>query len=226
MIVLTIDIGGSHVKVLTSDRSEHRKADSGASMGPEEMLAAVRELTRDWSYDAVSIGYPGVVRGGHIAGEPQNLGPGWTSWVPERAFSCPVKVINDAAMQAVGSYDGGSMLFLGLGTGLGSAMVIQGVIQPMELAHLPYRGGRSYEDYLGDAGLERLGMRRWVSHLWRVVELLRSAVLPDYVVLGGGNVRLLDELPDGVRRGSNAAAFTGGFRLWQPPHHLSTESTS
>ncbi len=219
MIVLTIDIGGSHVKVLTSDRSEPRRADSGSSMGPEAMLAAVREMTADWQYDAVTIGYPGVVKGDQIMGEPRNLGPGWTTWEYRQAFACPVKLVNDAAMQAVGSYDGGVMLFLGLGTGLGSALIVRGEIQPLELAHLPYRHGRSYEDYLGDDGLHRLGKRKWTRHVWSVVELLRRGLLPDYVVLGGGNIRYLKDFPAQVHRGSNANAFTGGFRLWQSPYH-------
>lgn len=226
MIVLTVDIGGSHVKVLTSDQKEVRKADSGRKMGPDEMMKAVREMTADWHYDAVTIGYPGVVQRGTIVGNPRNLAPGWTDWDVAHAFSCPIKVINDAAMQALGSYEGGAMLFLGLGTGLGTAMIVQDVIQPMELAHLPYKHDQDYEDFLGDDGLDRLGKERWEAHVWKVVDLLRGALLPDYVVLGGGNVRHLREFPSFVRRGDNANAFTGGFRLWQPPYHTSTGAAS
>ncbi len=225
MIVLSIDIGGSHVKVLTSDREESRRADSGDSMTPYAMIAAVREMTADWHFDAVTIGYPGVVQRGRIIKEPRNLGPGWTSFDYPGAFNCPVTIINDAAMQALGSYNGGTMLFLGLGTGLGSAMILDDIIQPMELAHLPYRKQRTYEQYLGEEGHDRLGKKKWTKHVWRVVELLRAALQPEYVVIGGGNADRLDELPPHVLRGDNDNAFTGGFRLWQPPHHISSGAT-
>lgn len=225
MIVLTIDVGGSHVKVLTSDRRESRKADSGDDMTPDAMLAAVREMTTDWQFDAVSIGYPGVVQRGRITREPNNLGAGWTTFDFHAAFDCPVTIINDAAMQALGSYNGGSMLFLGLGTGLGSAMIIDDIIQPMELAHLPYRKHQTYEDYLGDDGRDRLGEKKWQKHVWRVVDLLRAALQPEYIVIGGGNSRHLEDLPQHVLRGDNDNAFTGGFRLWQPPYHSRSGAT-
>ncbi|MEO8478144.1 MAG: ROK family protein [Gemmatimonadota bacterium] len=225
MIVLTIDVGGSHVKVLASDRHESRKADSGHDMTPDAMITAAREMTSDWHYDAVTIGYPGVVQRGRITKEPRNLAAGWTSFDFRTAFDCPVRLINDAAMQALGSYNGGSMLFLGLGTGLGSAMIVDDIIQPMELAHLPYRKHKSYEEYLGDDGRDRLGEKKWTKHVWRVVELLRAALQPEYIVIGGGNADRLDELPEHVLLGDNDNAFTGGFRLWQPPYHSPSGST-
>ncbi|HET9066944.1 MAG TPA: ROK family protein [Gemmatimonadales bacterium] len=225
MIVLTIDVGGSHVKVLTSDRRESRKADSGDAMTPAAMIDAVREMTTDWHYDAVTIGYPGVVQRGRITKEPTNLGRGWTAFDFQAAFGCPVTIINDAAMQALGSYNGGTMLFLGLGTGLGAAMIIDDIIQPLELAHLPYRKHRTYEEYLGEAGHDRLGEKKWKKHVWRVVELFRAALQPEYIVIGGGNVNRLHALPEHVLRGDNDNAFTGGFRLWQPPYHSTSGST-
>lgn len=225
MTVLTIDVGGNHVKVRTSDQEEPREADSGDKMTPAQMIAAVREMTTDWHYDAVTIGYPGVVQRGRITREPNNLGSGWTGFDFHAAFDVPATIINDAAMQALGSYNGGSMLFLGLGTGLGSAMIIDDIIQPMELAHLPYRKHRTYEDYLGDEGYDRLGRKKWAKHVWRVVELFHAALQPEYIVIGGGNVRHLEELPEHVLRGSNDNAFLGGFRLWQPPYHSTSGST-
>ncbi len=214
MTTLTIDVGGTHVKVLASDQAEPRKVDSGPGMTPGRMVEAVRRLTADWTYHQVAIGYPGVVVHGRIAAEPKNLGPGWVGFDFGAAFGLPVRLINDAAMQALGSYEGGRLLFLGLGTGLGSAMIVDGRLEPMELAHLPYRKGRTYEDYLGVAGLQRLGKKKWRKHVFAVVALLRAALEPDTVVLGGGNARKLDDLPPGVRMGDNANAFTGGFRLW------------
>jgi polyphosphate glucokinase len=215
MSILTIDVGGTHVKMLASDRDEPRKFDSGESLTPSAMVGKVREMTADWKFDRISIGYPGVVVHGRIAADPRNLGKGWVAFDFAKAFGCPVKVINDAAMQALGNYEGGRMLFLGLGTGLGSAMIVDDRIEPMELAHLPYRKGRTYEEYVGVAGLKRLGRRRWRKHVWAVVALLRAALEPDTVVLGGGNARKLDEPPDGVRIGENAKAFEGGFALWK-----------
>ena len=213
--ILAVDVGGSHVKVRVSDKAEVRKADSGASMTPQQMVAAVHELTEGWVFDAVAIGYPGLVRSGAIAAEPVNLGKGWIGFDFSKSFKQPVKVVNDAAMQALGSYGGGRMLFLGLGTGLGSAMILDGVLAPMELGHLPYRKGRSYEDYVGKAGQERLGKKKWRKHVWRVVRLLSAALEPDAVVLGGGNAKELKRLMPGVSLGENANAFLGGFRLWK-----------
>lgn len=216
MRILAIDVGGSHVKILSSGRdpSEARKADSGPDMGPREMVDAVRELSADWTFDAVSIGYPGPVRDGRPAADPWNLGEGWVDFDFEAAFDRPVKLVNDAAMQALGSYEGGKMLFLGLGTGLGSALVVDGVLVPLELAHLPYRKGRSYEDYLGQDGRHERGNGKWRRSVADVVQRFHAAFLVDYVVIGGGNVNHLDELPPHCRRGDNDNAFLGGFRLW------------
>jgi polyphosphate glucokinase len=189
-------------------------------MTPFKMVRIVKELTADWTYEAVSIGYPGPVVRGKIAGEPKNLGRGWIGFDFAKPFGCPVKLINDAAMQALGSYDGDRMLFLGFGTGLGAAMIIDGKLAPLELAHLPYRKGLDYEDYVGAAGLKRLGEDKWRKHVWAVVELFRSALLPDYVVIGGGNAKIVGRAPKGVLIGKNTNAFTGGFRLW---HDLQRE---
>jgi len=213
--VLAIDVGGTHVKVLASDARQARKLASGPHLTPAQMVKQVKKLTADWTYDAISIGYPGLVTHGRIAAEPRNLGRGWVGFDFGKAFGRPVRIINDAAMQALGSYRGGRMLFLGLGTGLGSAMIVDGRLEPMELAHLPYKKGRSYEDYVGAAGLKRLGDRKWRKHVWSVVKMLRAALEPDDVVLGGGNVKKLERLAPGVRRGDNTNAFAGGFRLWQ-----------
>lgn len=215
MKILVIDVGGTHVKVSASGRRESREVSSGRRMTARRMVKVVRDLAADWSYDAVSIGYPGLVVHGRIAAEPKNLGAGWVGFDFQAAFGRPVKIVNDAAMQALGGYDGGRMLFLGLGTGLGSAMIVDGQVEPMELAHLPYRKGRSYEDYVGARGLERLGARRWRKHVLAVIGLLRTALEPDSVVVGGGNAKRLERLPDGVRLGSNGNAFQGGFRLWK-----------
>ena len=217
MKVLTIDIGGTHVKVLATGRKKHLQIDSGPTMTPKKMIAAVRAATAGWKYEAVSIGYPGAVVHGHPVAEPHNLGRGWVGFDFRKAFGRPVKVINDAAMQALGSYRGGRMLFLGLGTGLGSALIVDGVLEPMELAHLPYKNGRTYEDYVGLAGLKRLGKKKWRRHVADVVAQLEKALQADYVVLGGGNAKLLNRLPPGTRLGDNANAFIGGFRLWQTP---------
>jgi polyphosphate glucokinase len=214
MRILVIDVGGTHVKVLATGHNERVKISSGPKMTPTKMVAAVRAATRDWKYDAVSIGYPGpVVRGRPII-EPVHLGTGWVGFDFEKAFDRPVKIINDAAMQALGSYQGGRMLFLGLGTGLGSALIVDNALEPMELAHLPYKKGRSYEDYVGQAGLKRRGKKKWQHHVAEVVQQLKVAMQVDYVVLGGGNARLLKKLPPGTRLGSNADAFQGGYRLW------------
>jgi len=224
MIILAIDVGGSHVKMRASNTSEVRRFPSGPEMTPSRMVRRVKDLVADWRYDAISIGCPGLVVHGKIATEPTNLGPGWTGFDFTRAFGCPVRVINDAAMQALGSYEGGRMLFLGLGTGLGSAMIVDGRLEPMELAHLPYRKGRTYEDYVGAAGLKRLGEKKWRKHVKAVVAALRTALEPDYVVLGGGNARRVGRMPRGVRLGDNANAFVGGFRLWERTLRPTTQS--
>jgi polyphosphate glucokinase len=213
--VLAIDVGGTHVKVLATGRKTARKQDSGPEMTAQAMVAAVKGLTMDWPYEAVSIGYPGPVAHGKIVVEPHNLGRGWVGFDFAKAFGCPVKIINDAAMQALGSYRGGRMLFLGLGTGLGTALIVDGIIEPMELAHLHYRKGQTYEDYLGERGLKRLGRKRWQKHVHKVAKALKDALEVEDGVLGGGNARKLDRMPRGFRLGDNANAFSGGFRLWQ-----------
>jgi polyphosphate glucokinase len=212
--VLVIDVGGTHVKVLATGHKNEIKIDSGPKMTAAEMARRVRKAAAAWNYDAVSIGYPGPVVHGRPLAEPHNLGGGWVRFNFERAFAHPVKLVNDAVMQAVGSYEGGRMLFLGLGTGLGSAMIVDGVTEPMELAHLPYKQ-RTYEDYVGERALEKLGKKKWRREVFDVVDRLKAALEPDYVVLGGGNVRLLKKLPPGARLGDNANAFRGGFRLWR-----------
>lgn len=219
MKVLVIDVGGTNIKLLATGQTERRKFPSGAGMTPRRLVAAVKRATKDWEYECVSIGYPGVVVHGKIATDPRNLGRGWVSFDFAKAFGCPVKIINDAAMQALGSYEGGRMLFLGLGTGLGSAMIADGRLEPMELAHLPYRKGGTYEDYLGLRGIEKRGKRRWRADVADVVRRLRAALEADYVVLGGGNVKLLEDVPEGARIGSNTNAFVGGFRMWEPPQY-------
>jgi predicted NBD/HSP70 family sugar kinase len=218
MDILVIDVGGSHVKLLATGQKRPTKIDSGPGLTPHAMAEAVVRATADWKFDKVSIGYPGVVVRGRIVHEPINLGRGWVGFDFHHALGRPVRIINDAAMQALGSYEGGRMLFLGLGTGLGSALIVDGALQPLELGHLPYRKGRTYEDYVGKAGLDRLGKKKWKRHVDDVVTLLKNALQAEDVVLGGGNVKLLDELPAGARRGSNANAFVGGFRLWEPAH--------
>jgi 6-phosphogluconolactonase len=213
--VLVIDVGGTHVKLLATGRSQPVKIPSGPKMTPKDMVSAVRKVTADWKYSAVSIGYPGPVMHGKPVSEPANLGRGWVGFDFKKAFGHPVKVINDAAMQALGSYKGRRMLFLGLGTGLGSALVVDGIVEPLELAHLPYYGKATYEDYVGLRGLERSGKKKWRRHVAAVVKELKSATQADYVVLGGGNAKLIKKLPSGARRGDNMNAFRGGFRLWQ-----------
>jgi predicted NBD/HSP70 family sugar kinase len=213
--VLVVDIGGTHVKVLASGRRQPIKILSGPTMTPARMVAAVKNSVAGWTYSAVSIGYPGAVLHGRPISEPHHLARGWVGFDFKKAFGRPVRIINDAAMQALGSYRGGRMLFLGLGTGLGTALIVDGVLEPMELAHLPYKKGRTYEDYIGLAGLKRLGRKKWRRHVADVVHLLAAALEADDVVLGGGNVKLLRALPAGARRGANSHAFTGGYRLWQ-----------
>ncbi len=212
--VLVIDVGGTNLKIIDSHHAEPIKIPSGVTMTAHNMVLEVQSATRDWNYTAVSIGYPGPVRGGKPQAEPHNLAPGWIGLDFEVAFGCPVRIINDAAMQALGSYNGGRMLFLGLGTGLGSALIVENVLQPMELAHLPYRKGQTFEDYVGLRGLERLGKAKWREHVLIVIDHLRRALCADYVILGGGNAKFLKTLPDGIRMGANSNAFLGGFRLW------------
>ena len=215
--ILVIDVGGTHVKLLATGHRRPIKLPSGPKLTPRAMVAAVQKATADWQYSAVTIGYPGPVAGRKPISEPFNLGRGWVGFDFAKAFGRPVKIINDAAMQAVGSYEGGRMLFLGLGTGLGSALIVDGVLEPMELANLPFKKGKTYEDYLGLRGLERMGKKKWRRQVAAVSLKLKSALQADYVVLGGGNAQLLRKLPAGVRLGDNGNAFRGGFRLWKSP---------
>ncbi len=225
MNILVIDVGGTSVKILATEQTERRKIASGPAMTPEQMVSQVKELAADWTYDAVSIGYPGVVSKGQISTEPHNLAPGWIGFDFEAAFDCPVKLINDAAMQALGSFEGGLLLFVGLGTGLGSALVADGVVVPMELGHLSYKNG-TFEDYIGLRGLERLGKKKWRRHVSFAINRLMQALRPDDVVLGGGNAKKLKELPPGCRLGNNSYAFVGGFRLWEPDRIPDRSQTS
>lgn len=215
--ILVIDTGGTRVKIRVNHRDEVRQAPTGPAMSPRDLVEQVKALATDWSYDAVSLGYPGEVRSGRPSREPHNLGTGWIGFDFQSAFGRPVKVVNDAAMQALGSYQGGRMLFLGLGTGLGSALVIDKLVQPMELSKLPYKNGETFGDSVRHSAIERLGLEVWKGEVFHVIELLRNALVADYVVVGGGNARLLNELPPYVRRGNNANAFEGGFRLWLDP---------
>jgi polyphosphate glucokinase len=213
--VLVIDVGGTNVKLLATGQKEPRKYPSGPTMTPRKMVSLVKKSVSDWKFDCISLGYPGPIINGHPLREPHNLGRGWVGFNFHNAFGCPVKILNDAAMQAVGSYKGGRMLFLGLGTGLGSAMIVDGILQPMELAHLTYKNEKSYEDYLGLRGLERMGKKKWRRYVAKITKQLIVALEAEYVVLGGGNSKLLKELPAGARLGSNENAFLGGFRMWQ-----------
>jgi len=215
--ILVIDVGGTHVKVLATGRKEPVKIISGPKMTAEKMVKEVRKVTEGWDYSGVSIGYPGPVIHGRPLCDPHNLGRGWVGFDFKKAFGRPVRILNDAAMQALGIYKGGRMLFLGLGTGLGSAMIVDGILEPMEVAHLPYKKGRTFEDYLGLRGLKRMGKKKWRRSVAEVVEELKNALEADYVVLGGGNAKLLKKLPPGARLGDNSTAFTGGFRLWEEP---------
>jgi len=215
MNILVIDVGGTNIKIKDPTGPETRKLPSGPQLSARDMVEAVQKAAADWSYDAVTVGYPGPVINGKITKEPFNLGKGWLGFDFERAFGKPVKVMNDAAMQALGSYEGGRMLFLGLGTGLGNCMIFDGVIAPMELGHLPYKKGRSFEDYVGNLGMKRMGRRKWQEAVNDVVRRLQAALLPDYVVLGGGNVKKLEDIPPGCRPGDNENAFVGGARVWE-----------
>jgi polyphosphate glucokinase len=212
--VLAIDIGGSNVKILATGQKEPRRFHSGPTLTARQMVSGVRKCAGDWTYEAVSIGYPGIVRHGRIVTDPHNLGRGWVGFDFEAAFKRPVRIINDAAMQALGSYQGGTMLFLGLGTGLGTALVVDGTVVPMELGHLSI-GKKTFEDDLGARGLERLGRKRWQKRVEAVTKRFVSALFLDDVVLGGGNAKKLENLPPGCRLGDNAHAFLGGFRLWE-----------
>lgn len=217
MQILVVDVGGNNVKLLATGQTVKRKFPSGPQLTPEQMLAGIKKLTSDWNFDHVSIGFPGPVKRNRPAREPVNLGSGWVAFDYDDAFGCPVRMINDAAMQALGSYQGNDMLFLGLGTGLGTTLIYDGYILPMEIAHLPYRKNKSFEDYVGKQGLKRLGKKKWKRHVFCVIDKLSAAFLPDYVMLGGGNSKKLtdSELPELVRRGDNTNAFTGGYLLWE-----------
>jgi polyphosphate glucokinase len=212
--VLVVDVGGTHVKMLATGQTVVRKVDSGPRLTAANMVATVKANTSDWEYQVVSLGYPGPVSRDRPTKDPANLGPGWIGFDFVRAFGRPARIVNDAVMQALGAYTGGRMLFLGLGTGLGSAMIVEGVVSPMELAHLSYRKGKTYEDLVGLRGLKRVGKKRWREDVAQVVADLTAALLPEYVVLGGGNAKLLKVLPPNARLGQNADAFVGGFRLW------------
>ena len=214
--ILAVDVGGSHVKLLRSGEHEARRFDAGPKLTAQQMVDGVKQEADGWDYDAVTVGIPAPVHHGRLAVDPVNLGQGWVAFDFEAAFGKPTIVVNDAAMQAVGSYEGGRMLFLGLGTGLGSAVIDEGLVEPMELGHLPFRK-KTFEDYVGTAGLEKLGKKRWREAVRETVDHLYRALEPDYVVIGGGNAEHLDELPGYARRGDNANAFKGGFRLWDKP---------
>ncbi len=213
--LLVIDVGGTHIKFRIDARGRIFRFPSGPRLGPERMTRKVLKRARGLSWDAVSIGYPGLVFRGRIAAEPHNLGAGWMGFDFAAAFGKPVRIVNDAAMQAIGSYRGGRMLFLGLGTGLGATLIIDGVVEPTEIGHMPYRHGRTFEDYLGERGRRRLGTPKWRHAVAEVIAHLEAAFEADYVVLGGGNARRLKKLPPRVRRGDNLNAFVGGVRLWQ-----------
>lgn len=215
MSVLAVDVGGTHVKILATGQKERREFVSGPSLTAKQMVEQVKPLANDWHYDRVTMGYPGPVLHDRPLAEPHNLGPGWFGFDFAAAFERPVKVMNDAAMQALGSYGGGRMLFLGLGNGLGSALITDGVLVPVELAHLLYRKGRTYEDYVGLRGLKQYGKKKWCRYVTDVVTALKNVLQADYVVLGGGNAKKLKQLPKGIRLGDNGHAFTGGFRLWE-----------
>jgi predicted NBD/HSP70 family sugar kinase len=213
--ILVIDVGGTSIKLLATGWTEMLRLPSGRAMTAAAMVREVKKAVGEWDGDAVSIGYPGPVIHGRPLRDPHNLAPGWVHFDFEKAFGCPVKIVNDAAMQALGSYKRGRMLFLGLGTGLGSAMIVDGLLEPMELAHLPYKRGKTFEDYVGIRGLERLGRKKWQEHVLKIVQQLRDALQAEEVVLGGGNAKKLKKLPPHTRLGENANAFVGGFRIWE-----------
>ncbi len=213
--VLVVDVGGSHVKLLATGEQQARRFDSGKSLTAQQMIAGVRAAAEGWSWDLLTVGVPTLVHGGKVIADPINLGSSWVGVDYEAGFGKPTRLVNDAAMQAVGSYEGGRMLFLGLGTGLGSTLILDGIVEPLELGHLPFRK-RTFEDYVGERALERRGKKKWQAAVFEVVETLAAATEPDYVVLGGGGVEKLDSLPPNCRRGDNDNAFIGGFRLWEP----------
>ena len=221
MKVLVVDVGGTHVKILASGQTTVRRMDSGPSLTPRQMVSGVKALAKGWKFDRVSIGYPGVVARNRPIYEPHNLGKGWVGFDFEKAFGCPVRIVNDAAMQALGGYNGGKMLFLGFGTGLGTALIVDGTLVPMELAHLPYRKA-TFEDYVGESAMERLGKKKWRRYCTDVIVRLTAALEPEDVVLGGGNAVNLAELPPRCRIGANANAFPGGLRMW--PDHAATKA--
>jgi predicted NBD/HSP70 family sugar kinase len=216
---LVIDVGGSHVKFRVGPRGKITRFDSGPDLTAQQMVSGVTSVVPRSSYEAVSIGYPGLVFHGRIAANPHNLGPGWVHFDFAKAFGRPVRVINDAAMQAIGSYRGGRMLFMGLGTGLGSTLIIEGYVEPMELGHMPYKNGRTFEDYVGERGRLRMGTKKWRKVVREVIDQLRKALEVDYVVVGGGNAKRLKHLEANERLGDNDNAFVGGLRLWQCDEH-------
>lgn len=223
--ILVLDVGGQHVKVYASDHPDPVKIPTGPKFTPTQLVEKVKEVAGDWGWSAISLGFPGPVVNEKPDREPLHLGPGWVSFDFSAEFGQPVRIINDAAMQALGSYRGGDMLFLGLGTGLGSALIVEGILQPLELQAMPYRHGRTAEEYVGEAGLERLGQQKWRSHVRRLIELLRFLLQVDYLVIGGGNARLLKKLPSFCSLGENELAFPGGLRLWQGlPKELCTKT--
>jgi polyphosphate glucokinase len=221
-VILAVDVGGSQVKLLTSAEGEARRFDSGPGLSPRRMVEGVLEAADGWIWDVVTLGIPTPVRGGNVIAEPINLGEGWVGFDYEAAFGKPTKVVNDAVMQAIGSYEGGRMFFLGLGTGLGSALIVDGIVEPLELGHLPFRK-RTFEDYVSRSAREKRGKKKWKAAVFEAVEQLSAAMEPDDVVLGGGEAEELDELPPGCRRGGNDNAFVGGFRLWEPEWSRRTE---
>jgi polyphosphate glucokinase len=218
-----VDIGGTTVKILATGQTESRMFPSGRTLTPRRMVARVKQLAGDWNYDVVSIGYPGRVVDDRPTTEPRNLARGWVGFDFAKAFGCRVKVINDAAMQALGSYNGGTMLFLGFGTGLGSALMVRGHIVPMELGALSYRNG-TIEDYVGRRGLQKLGEKQWRKTVERLVARFTSALLLDETVIGGGNAMKLEQAPPGCRLGTNANAFLGGFLMWKPVNARTSHS--
>jgi polyphosphate glucokinase len=213
--VLVIDVGGTNVKLFGPRMREPLKFPSGPKMTPEQMVKQIKAATKDWQYDVISLGYPGPVVHGKPLREPYNLGKGWVAFDFRKALGKPVKIINDAALQALGGYRGGRMLFLGLGTGLGSAMIVDGGLEPMELGHLPYKKGKIYEEYVGNAALQKYGKKKWTKKVLQIVDDLKNALEPEYVILGGGNAKLLPKLPPNVFLGDNMDAHEGGLRLWQ-----------
>jgi predicted NBD/HSP70 family sugar kinase len=221
-VILAVDVGGSHVKLLTSVEVEARRFDSGPDLSPQQMVEGVLEAAEGWGWEVVTLGIPTPVRGGNVIAEPINLGEGWVGFDYEAAFGKPTKVVNDAVMQAIGSYEGGRMFFLGLGTGLGSALIVDGIVEPLELGHLPFRK-RTFEDYVSRSAREKRGKKKWKAAVFEAVEQLTAAMEPDDVVIGGGEAEELQELPPGCRRGGNDNAFVGGFRLWEPEWSRRTE---